>query len=382
MLASPHSLPNHCGCIDVLYFTAKLVRQVATMDADQEQLIDQFVNVTSASRDTAQQYLLRNKNDIMNAIEDFYASSGKSRSRPSSGINTLSSLRDKEDEDSTNNNFFTGGEKSGLQVEDPNKDKKKKGGSLIDQIFQRARDQLDQPDTRPSAQEDDEGEGGPTFEGTGFKLGDGTTPSQQIGSAAQPTRQKKVTREITFWRQGFTVGEGALHRYDDPNNEDVLQELNRGRVPIAILDVEFGQDVDVSVFRKTDEDWTPPKRKVGGFHGLGQRLGSPVPGESPATAEQTPEPVAPPKPSAAPVDEGEGDSTVQIRFANGKRVSHKFNSSDSINTVYQFVRNHPHSEARPFILSHSFPVKPIEESEETTVADAKLKNAVIVQRWK
>ena len=88
-----------------------------------------------------------------------------------------------------------------------------------------------------------------------------------------------MTREITFWKQGFTVGDGPLHRYDDPRNASVLQELNQGRVPMSILDVEFGQDVDVSVYKKTDEDWTPPKRKIGGYHGAGHRLGSPVPGE-------------------------------------------------------------------------------------------------------
>lgn len=355
------------------------------MDAEQEQLIDQFINVTSSSRYLAEQYLRRNDNDIMNAIEDFYASNEKQKNQQSTGINTLSSLRGEEEEDDkTNSNFFTGGEKSALQVEDPNKDKKKLDKSLIEQIFQRARDQMDQPDDRPSAQfEDDSAEPEQSFEGTGFRLGDGTTPSQQIQAAPssnQPNRERKVTREITFWRQGFTVGDGPLHRYDDPSNEAVLQELNRGRVPIAILDVELGQDVDVSVFKKTDEDWTPPKRKVGGFHGLGQRLGSPVPGESPSAAEPSPEPAAPTKPK--PENEGQGDSTVQIRFANGKRVSHKFNASDSVSTVYQFVRDHPNTDSsRQFVLSHSFPVKPIEDSETLTVADAKLKNAVIVQRW-
>ena len=59
-----------------------------------------------------------------------------------------------------------------------------------------------------------------------------------------------MTREITFWKQGFTVGDGPLHRYDDPRNASVLQELNQGRVPMSILDVEFGQDVDVSVYKK------------------------------------------------------------------------------------------------------------------------------------
>lgn len=295
------------------------------------------------------------------------------------GIRTFRDLNNDDDDsdDEKTNNFFTGGEKSGLEVEDPNK--KDKGQSVIDQIFQRAKEQGEQPDDRPSAQDPEQPE--PKFTGSGFKLGDGNEPSQEVvdpsSSIQKPT---KVTREITFWKQGFTVGDGPLHRYDDPSNASVLQELNRGRVPMSLLDVEFGQDVDVSVFKKTDEEWKPPKKRAGGFGGLGQRLGSPVPGE---IITNNPAPTEPEVPQETPKpDNGHGDSLVQIRFANGKRVSQKFNSTDSIQTVYEFVRLHANNESsKPFALSHAFPVKPIEESPDITVEDAKLKNAVIVQRW-
>ena len=104
------------------------------MDTEQEQLIDQFINVTGSSRNLAEQYLLRNKNDIMNAIEDYYASNDKSLNRQTSGINTLSSLRKDDEDDKTDTNFFTGGEKTALQVEDPKKKKKKLEKSLIEQL--------------------------------------------------------------------------------------------------------------------------------------------------------------------------------------------------------------------------------------------------------
>ncbi|RCK62696.1 UBX domain-containing protein 1 [Candida viswanathii] len=236
---------------------------------------------------------------------------------------------------------------------------------------------MQQPDDRPSARHNDEDElSGVKFSGKGFKLGDGNEPSQVIedpNASLKKFRPSKVTREITFWKQGFTVGDGPLHRYDDPRNATVLQELNQGRVPMSILDVEFGQDVDVSVFKKTDEDWTPPKRKIGGYHGSGHRLGSPVPGE-PIVKESTPSqpPVEITGSNKPKDDQGEGDSTVQIRFANGKRTSHKFNSTDSIVKVYDFVKNHENNSDpdREFTLSHAFPVKPIEESDDVTVADA------------
>lgn len=295
------------------------------------------------------------------------------------GISTFKDLNNKEEEDdSTNNNFFTGGEKSGLQVEDPNKKDGDNEGSIIEQIFNRAREQMSEEHDSPQASEPEEVH----FSGAGFKLGGEDTPSERVedNSRFMPKKPKKVVREITFWKQGFTVGDGPLHRYDDPKNTRILNDLNAGRVPVSLLNVEFGQDVDVSVFKRTNEDWVPPKRKVGGYHGRGMRLGSPVPGESLGS----PEPVKEPEPTNLPEqeDEGDGDTPIQIRFANGKRASHKFNSSDPFSVVYDFVRNHPNTaQGRSFILSLSFPIKPIEDSNDVSIGDLKLKNSVLVQKW-
>ncbi|GEQ70664.1 hypothetical protein JCM33374_g4343 [Metschnikowia sp. JCM 33374] len=381
--------------------------------SDNSHLVESFIGVTNASKYLAQQYLDRNDNDLTGAIEDFYNTNGETgepsnagsrsqtpvprgRATKSGGITTLKDLGDEAEspDDKTQANFFTGGEKSALQVENPDKKKDKRAQpSLVDRIFQRATEQMGEEDDRPSAQ----GPDAPAekFTGTGFRLGDSSSTSEVVfdRNANVRARPAKVTREITFWRQGFTVGDGPLRRYDDPENVQTLSELKQGRVPVSLLDVEFGQDVDVNVVRKVDEDYAPPKRKIGGFHGQGQRLGSPVPGEDiygvhapvPEASKETPQttPLSKAATGPGPSDQGEGDSLVQIRFANGKRVSHKFNGSDSVSVVYAFVRGHEHnSSEKPFILSHTFPVKPIEESADTTVASAKLKNAVIVQRWK
>ena len=84
----------------------------------------------------------------------------------------------------------------------------------------------------------------------------------------------------------------------NPANSFYLSELNQGRAPLKLLDVQFGQEVEVNVYKKLDEVLIKlPKRKLGGFSGQGQRLGSPIPGESspaevpknetPAAQEQT-----------------------------------------------------------------------------------------------
>jgi len=40
--------------------------------------------------------------------------------------------------------------------------------------------------------------------------------------------QEVATRHITFWRDGFSVEDGPLLRYDDPTNSSILEEINTG----------------------------------------------------------------------------------------------------------------------------------------------------------
>lgn len=375
LFAPRPSVPHHSS----LFAPAPISRfhLSTTLFMSATNLTDSFVAVTGASPSLAQQYLARNNNDLEAAIEDFYdgeknapAAKTKPIKPASRGIRTLRDLGDDDDEeDRTNPNLFTGGEKSALQVENPDKDKQP---LMVERILQRAREQMGEEDDRESAVAPPA-----SFSGGGFKLGDLSQALQPVAGA--PRAPEKVSREIVFWRQGFTVGDGPLNRYDDPANVRVLEDLRQGRVPVLILGVDFGQDVDVSVQRRTDEDYVE-RAPVGGFLGSGQRLGLPVPGDS---ASPAPEAVVPAVPAAAPAPAETGDSPVQIRFANGKRVARRFNSLDSVAEVYAFVRLHEHNDPlREFVLSHAFPVLPIAESAEQTVADAKLKNAVLVQRWK
>ncbi|KAJ7153377.1 hypothetical protein C8R46DRAFT_475189 [Mycena filopes] len=44
---------------------------------------------------------------------------------------------------------------------------------------------------------------------------------------------ERVTRTLTFWRKGFTVEDGTLMRYDDPQHADVLAAIHAGHAPPA-----------------------------------------------------------------------------------------------------------------------------------------------------
>ena len=40
--------------------------------------------------------------------------------------------------------------------------------------------------------------------------------------------EETAIRRLTFWRDGFQVEDGELMRYDDPQHEKVLAEINSG----------------------------------------------------------------------------------------------------------------------------------------------------------
>ena len=40
--------------------------------------------------------------------------------------------------------------------------------------------------------------------------------------------EETAIRYLTFWRDGFSVEDGELRRYDDPDQAQILSEINSG----------------------------------------------------------------------------------------------------------------------------------------------------------
>ncbi|GME87113.1 hypothetical protein B5S28_g2736 [[Candida] boidinii] len=382
-----------------------------------EETINEFIGLTMSSESIAKQYLENHNWDLQEAVESYFmepeassssahsaaaaaggssststnsaAQSNKKQksSAASSKFKSFSDIRENDDDDDEENNLFTGGEKSGLQVENPDDVKRRNDPlGLVQDLLKKAERQANEPDTREPVQEVKN-----SFIGAGHKLGsvENEVDSVQIGdSASKKKTPQRVNRTITFWKEGFQVDEGQLYRYDDPKNAEYLKILNSGRAPLALLNVEMFQEVDVQVIKKMDEEFKPPKRKFGGFVGKGQRLGSPVPGEplsaSTEIEQQTEEPSnveSETKEEATPAEEEPtGDAPVQIRLSNGKRIVHKFNSTDSVEVVFDFVKQNTEDSGRSWFLAFAFPLKKIEDTTQT-IKEAGLINSVVVQRW-
>jgi hypothetical protein len=69
------------------------------------------------------------------------------------------------------------------------------------------------------------------FTGAGNRLSGAASSSVGVPAiAGQGTNKKlsKVTRTLTFWKNGFSIEDGPLFSFDDPGTEEILNALKSG----------------------------------------------------------------------------------------------------------------------------------------------------------
>jgi UBX domain-containing protein 1 len=288
-----------------------------------------------------------------------------------------------DDDEESDTDYFTGGEKSGLAVHSGNSNPQ----DQISRILDRARRNA----TRPT-EDNEEPTPQARFYGRGVTLGGDEAPSRVIEdpNASTPRPIPRVERTLHFWADGFSIDDGQLYRYDDPANQDTLNMIHNGRAPLHILNVEAGQEVDVKLDLQKDKPYTKPKSQYKPFAGSGQRLGSPVSGPSttappPSSSSNTGSAaIATPAPPTQTVDDSQPTITLQIRLGDGTRLQSRFNTTHTIGDVYQFVdRATPTGGARAYALMTTFPSKELDNKEVILgdLPDFK-RGGVVVQKWK
>jgi len=292
--------------------------------------------------------------------------------------------------------WFAGGERSGISIQNPDRPGGGvPGGNMVRDLLRRA------AEAGPPSSSQSSGPRPGFFSGGGHTLGSDEVESTFIPdpNAPPPNSEPENTtaiRHLTFWRDGFSVEDGELMRYDDPANEQVLTEINAGRAPPHIMNVLPGQPVELRVAKRFTEDYTPTKRPMGAFGGSGNRLGSPVPPLSSETASAAlPMPGSFPStsssgPSSAPqpsmttmfeVDQTLPTTSVQIRLADGTRIVCRMNLTHKVQDIRNFINaSRPENLTRPYTIGTTFPNRTLEDDSQTIEA-AGLLNSVIVQRW-
>ncbi len=169
------------------------------------------------------------------------------------------------------------------------------------------------------------------------------------------TMQRWRSENLTFWEDGFSVEDGELMRYDDPAHAQTLAAINSGHAPLDLLNIRFGQQVQVHVHRRTDEKYKPPPMKP--FGGSGNRLGSPAPASFASSSRPQPAATTPHAGSQDfQVDADKPTTQLQIRLGDGQRMTARFNTHHTIADLRGYIKAaNPGMSTRSYVLSASFP---------------------------
>lgn len=178
------------------------------------------------------------------------------------------------------------------------------------------------------------------------------------GAGAQPEEEEEdeeeVTRRLTFWRDGFSIEDGELYRYDEPGNKDLLEAIQAGRAPPSLFGVRFNQPLRLEVAQRTNEDYKQPPKVHKPFEGGGNRLGSPSPevrgsgSATPSGSGSMPGGIlqggsvghAPTTSASAPtfeLDNSKPTTSIQLRLGDGAKLVAKVNLTHTIADLRNYV---------------------------------------------
>ncbi|KAJ4867332.1 Plant UBX domain-containing protein 4 [Raphanus sativus] len=306
------------------------------------------------------------------------SSKDKKPAKPSSsragGIRTLSDLNRRSNPDSDSDSdgpqeYYTGGEKSGMMVQDPSK----KGD--VDEIFNQARQlgAVEGPLETPSSSSSSR-----SFTGTGRLLSGGESVS-----TAPPQQPDPVAHTIIFWSDGFTIDDGPLRKLDDPDNASFLESIRKSECPKELEPEDRRAPVHVNLMRREEKCPEREKPKVS-FQGVGRTLGgtssvvapdsSPVPVQTGVAAAAAPSP-------CLVIDETAPTTSIQIRLTDGTRLVGKFNHHHTVHDIRAFIdSSRPGAPVNYQLQTMGFPPTPLADLAQT-IQQAGLANSVVLQKF-
>lgn len=223
--------------------------------------------------------------------------------------------------------------------------------------------------------DDDEEEEAETPMRPSFSVEDLLDEVEKIGSVS--TGGKKVEIVVRLWKDGFTVNDEDFRSYSLEENQEFLEAIKRGELPLELEGRAEDEELEVNVEDMKDEIYVPKKKPFLPFTGRGYRLGSVAPrvvARSRSIHEDCSVPPVPP----VLVDESLPITSLQIWLADGRRLVQRFNLSHQISDVQDFVEK-AQCTSSPFILTTSLPFRELTEGG-LSLEEADLTNAVIVQR--
>lgn len=307
-----------------------------------------------------------------------------------SNFATLASLNQEtsDDDEEQGQAFYAGGsERSGQQVLGP--PRKNPIKDYVTSLFQAAQSggAGSSSDREHSHGAGSSNSGGSLFAGSGFRLGQTdddhvVIPGASSGQAGQQQSEQVI---LKLWRQGFSINDGDLRPYDDPANREFFDSILKGEIP-AELRKQNKNMVHMDIEDHRGEDFKKPAKRFTAFAGEGHSLGSPVPN----VIESSTAPVSVDDQKANEekaqnglgVNDSEPTTMIQIRLADGSRLTGRFNHTHTVDQVRQYIiAARPNYATQNFVILSSFPPKELTEGDKT-LKESGLLNATIMQRLK
>ncbi|KAG9389999.1 SEP domain [Carpediemonas membranifera] len=164
----------------------------------------------------------------------------------------------------------------------------------------------------------------PDFVGTG-RSADG---SKQSHIAAPP---EPLTKNLVFYRNGIEVEGQTFISSESPEYLQTMDSIQRNMVPITILtpeEIRTSAPVKMSMTRRDEEDYTPPKPKREPFEGTGQSIGN----STPTGAAKAP--IQPGKPIN--IDASQPIVKFKVRTASGVKLV-ECNPTTTLESIASFL---------------------------------------------
>lgn len=248
-------------------------------------------------------------------------------------------------------------------VQDPSR-----GNHDPDAIFDQARQQAVPYDYQAASSSR-------SFTGVGRLLSGETVPSA-------PQQPEDIVVDISFWTNGFTVNDGPLRKFDDPENAQFLQSLMKSECPKELEPANRKSTVHVNLVKKQEKYHESQRSRIA-FQGVGRTLGSgsssesqnPTPAATAATAHHSTSPS-----TGLSVDGSLPSTSIQLRLSDGTRMVARFNCQHTVGDIRAFIDSSRPGAARTYQLQTvGFPPKQLTDAT-MTIEQAGLVNSVVIQK--
>ncbi|CDI97338.1 NSFL1 cofactor p47 [Echinococcus multilocularis] len=412
---------------------------------DRNKLVEQVVDICQTDAATARSYLQLfnwNLNDaienLLNAADDGSTSeefpihqevvSGsnsfceREQTRPTASgsfhqsesnsgprIATLSSLDDRKgrqhgSDDEQGQAFYVGGAEhggGGQQVLGPPRPDNPE--SFVQGIFRAAREggaeTLDH--SRVSDLGFDSASHREVFAGTGYRLGESLSdplvkvPGKQSSSRSVGVSSHGYDGEegegsgeaqsvvVKMWHNGFSLDDGPLRSYTDPDSLEFMAAIKQGRIPPELISSSRNREVHVLLEDHHDEPYRqPPAPKVKAFSGVGRILGNPTPkvitNAPPAVTDIT---YSSSLLRCPEVDQSKPTTQLQIRLPDSSRLVVKLNHQHTVQDLRAaIISQRPELASQSFGLHTAFPRNELTDNSATLVSANLLNSTLLVTR--